>query len=939
MIAAVSVTGGHFGASLGVVELTDDEQDIVHLYDNPATCRFFGIEPGATIGRRASEIGSPPEAIAEWIRHYRRSRDTQTPVRFEYQHTTARGRCWLAATVSCIGPGPAGRMQFSYVTEDISERKRAEEEVRKLNCDLRRRVAEWRTLFDAMPVGIGITLDPKCEHISVNRHLARILGVSTEQNASPTAFPEAQQPYRTYRHGRELRPEELPMQIAAVQGVPTTDDELDIVGADGRVTNLLGYAVPLLNEQGESRGSVGVFVDITERKREQEVLRRTQERLQRIVNSDMIGIVVSSPKGHVVEANDYFLRLIRATREQLQEGKVRWIDITPPEYLAVDFQAVAEARQKGTCKPYEKEYRLRDGQRVPVLIGMTLLPGDEDLVAGFVLDMTERKQAERALRESEERFRGWFDQAAVGAVLMDGEGRYQVLNQRACDILGYSHEEMMQRTFVDVTHPEDRPQDEQQFARLMAGQIRTYSLEKRCIRKDGRIVWVNIARAALRSTSGKLAGSITVIEDITNRKQAEEALRAKEEQLRQAQKMEAIGLLAGGIAHDFRNQLTVIKGYSEMLLRRGLVNQAAREYIEEILKAANRSASLTGELLAFGRKQILQPQVVCLNRVIAEIEKTIRSMLGEDVRLSILPAEDLKPVRIDPAQFQQALVNLAVNARDAMPGGGNLTIETCNLEPEQMPPDEQARLGGRTHVLVTVRDTGMGIDRETLPRIFEPFFTTKPVGRGTGLGLPMVYGFAQQSGGQIDVTSEPGKGTTFRLYFPSESQPAEARMQPAWQDKLDSGSGTILLVEDEEAIRRLAAQTLRECGYTVLEAVDGQEAMRLADRHAAGIDLLVTDVVMPDMSGAELARKMVEKMPDLRVLYVSGYMGSTLAQHGIAQEQANLLKEAQGQWGRGMEGWRDGGRGNFRPHGMMPGRGNRMMPGYQAPTPTPEANS
>jgi len=333
----------------------------------------------------------------------------------------------------------------------------------------------------------------------------------------------------------------------------------------------------------------------------------------------------------------------------------------------------------------------------------------------------------------------------------------------------------------------------------------------------------------------------------------------------------------------------VIKGYSEMLLRRGLVNQAAREYIEEILKAANRSASLTGELLAFGRKQILQPQVVCLNRVIAEIEKTIRSMLGEDVRLSILPAEDLKPVRIDPAQFQQALVNLAVNARDAMPGGGNLTIETCNLEPEQMPPDEQARLGGRTHVLVTVRDTGMGIDRETLPRIFEPFFTTKPVGRGTGLGLPMVYGFAQQSGGQIDVTSEPGKGTTFRLYFPSESQPAEARMQPAWQDKLDSGSGTILLVEDEEAIRRLAAQTLRECGYTVLEAVDGQEAMRLADRHAAGIDLLVTDVVMPDMSGAELARKMVEKMPDLRVLYVSGYMGSTLAQHGIAQEQANLL--------------------------------------------------
>jgi len=369
------------------------------------------------------------------------------------------------------------------------------------------------------------------------------------------------------------------------------------------------------------------------------------------------------------------------------------------------------------------------------------------------------------------------------------------------------------------------------------------------------------------------------------------ARRQLEDQLRQAQKMEAVGQLAGGIAHDFNNLLTAILGCTQLLLHATPPEDARREDVEEIKNAGLRAAELTRQLLAFSRRQVLAPKLLDMNSVVANMDKMLRRLIGEDVALVTELAADLGPVNADPGQLEQVLLNLAVNARDAMPQGGRLTIATANVVLTEEYAERHHRLPPGQYVLLAVSDTGVGMDEATQKHLFEPFFTTKEVGKGTGLGLATVYGIVKQSGGYIWVYSEPGHGTTVKVYLPRVAGAAEPLPAAEAAPELRRGTETVLLVEDAAPVRTLARKSLENCGYRVLDAADGRAALDLSAHHAGGIDILVTDVVMPGMSGRELAERLAPLRPGMRVLYTSGYTDDAMVHQGVLRSGVAFLQK------------------------------------------------
>ena len=385
----------------------------------------------------------------------------------------------------------------------------------------------------------------------------------------------------------------------------------------------------------------------------------------------------------------------------------------------------------------------------------------------------------------------------------------------------------------------------------------------------------------LDPATGKVGGVIEYIRDITQQKQAEEALRLSEENLRQSQKMEAVGRLAGGVAHDFNNILTAIIGYSELLQGKFELGDPRLNDLEEIRQAAERAASLTRQLLAFSRKQIFAPKVLNLNNLILNLDKMLRRLLSEDIKLVTIPGENLGEVMADPGQIEQVILNLAVNARDAMPRGGVITIETQNVFLDAAYAQKYVEVQPGDYVMLAVSDTGSGLDEASRARIFEPFFTTKKLGQGTGLGLSTVHGIIKQSGGHITVYSEVGQGATFKVYLPRLRQPVQAEAAAPASYTLDRGTETILLVEDEDMVRQVARRILEMHGYTVLEAASGPDALLVSQKTPGSIHLMLTDVVMPGMSGGETAERLQAQRPELKVLFMSGHTENSIVHHGV----------------------------------------------------------
>jgi len=521
---------------------------------------------------------------------------------------------------------------------------------------------------------------------------------------------------------------------------------------------------------------------------------------------------------------------------------------------------------------FETFHRAKDGRRIPIEVNVKHLSFEgREYHCAFVRDITERKRAEEARRESEGRFRSAFEKTAVGMVLLDITGRFLRANPAFCALVGYSEDELLSKTFLEITHPEDLEKNLPVVERLMAGEIESLFVEKRYLHKLGHSVWVHASVASVRDALGRPLNFIAQSQDITERKRLED-------ELRQAQKMEAVGRLAGGIAHDFNNLLTIILGQNDRLLRQAEHRNLMQRPIEEIKKAGERAASLTNQLLAFSRKQVLQPMTLSLNELVANMEGLLRRLIGEHITLTVHLDPALGHVKADPSQLGQVIMNLVLNARDAMPQGGTLTLTTKPLALQET--DALAQTPPGRYASLVVSDTGQGMDADTQARIFEPFFTTKAQGRGTGLGLSMVYGIVTQSGGFISVRSRPGCGASFTIGLPQvdEAQAGAAGMPAA--PAPPGGHETILLVEDEPGVREFVCETLEQAGYRVLTAQNGAEALALAEQCPA-VPLLLTDVVMPQMSGRELAERLRARYPALHILYMSGYTDDMLLHHGV----------------------------------------------------------
>lgn len=475
----------------------------------------------------------------------------------------------------------------------------------------------------------------------------------------------------------------------------------------------------------------------------------------------------------------------------------------------------------------------------------------------------------RQLSEQEQMFRLISENAEDLITVVDREGKRHY-DSPGYHKLGYSREELERGPVPEQVHPDDREA-------LIAARTEIFDtgvgprVEYRFRRKDGEWRTFESTRSPVRNHRGEIEKVVIVSRDITERKQAEELLRRREEQLRQSQKMEAVGRLSGGIAHDFNNLLGVIIGYSESIEHRLPPNDPLRKSAEEIRKAGERAASLTHQLLAFSRQQVLQPQILDLNALVTDMGKMLRRLIGMHIELATNLATELGQVKAEQSQIEQVIVNLVVNARDAMPEGGRLVIETSNLDVNENLASSFPFLQPGPYVLLTVTDTGIGMDANTRRHIFEPFFTTKGPGKGTGLGLATVYGVTKQSGGGVIVDSEPGKGSTFKIFLPQTQESAVAPAPHETAVKASMGTGTILLVEDEEALLNLTAERLTECGYTVLPARDGIHALEIARSCNEPIHLLLTDIMMPRMGGLALARALSELRPGIRVVFMTGH--------------------------------------------------------------------
>lgn len=502
---------------------------------------------------------------------------------------------------------------------------------------------------------------------------------------------------------------------------------------------------------------------------------------------------------------------------------------------------------------------------------------------GFVRDVTERRHSERVLREAEEKYRSIFENSVEGIIQCLPSGEIITANSAVARILGYDSPADLKASVSDIGCCYASPEDRADLLTVMDAESFSVGREVEFVRKDGSCVWTLARGRAVRDHAGNVLFYEATLEDIAERKRLER-------QLIHSQKMDALGKLAGGIAHDFNNLLTAIIGYASLAADKLQHGEPVDHEVREIEKAGRRAAGLTSQLLVFSRKQVVQPKILSLNEMVSGIENMLARLIGEDVSLSIRLDPDTDCIKADPGQIEQLIVNLAVNARDAMPDGGILSIETRNVELNDPAELSDSNLAPGPYVLLSAADNGIGMDQPTLSRIFEPFFTTKEVGKGTGLGLSTVFSIIQQMAGHIDVMSLPGAGTIFNIYIPASAGSSVDYPVSSSEAADFRGSETILLVEDEDAVRALTKASLQHYGYVVLDANNASTAIEICDHHQGQIDLVLTDIVMPDMSGPRLADVLLARRKDLKLIYMSGYTEDAIARSRLVAGAPFLQK-------------------------------------------------
>jgi PAS domain S-box-containing protein len=645
------------------------------------------------------------------------------------------------------------------------------------------------------------------------------------------------------------------------------------------------------NPERETDGGTlwhGFLMDVTERRRTEDALRVSEERHRTLFDNMREGLAYCQMIFENGEPVDFaYLEVNRAFEEltgiEGAEGK-RVTEVIPGIRASNPdlFQIFGRVATTGDAAAFETYV-----EALGTWFQVSAYCPRKGYFTALFNDVTERRREMEALRESEARYRTMVESAPEAALILDVEAeRFIDVNQNAERLFGMSRTELLKTSPIALsprTQPDGRPSLEtalELIDRTLSGERPV--VDWTCRNAAGEAIDCEIWLTRIPASRFLIRGSVI---DVRGKK-------GLEAQLRHSQKLEAVGRLAGGVAHDFNNLLGVITGHADLAAGALEPQHPAYPRIEHVRKAADRAAELTRRLLAFSRRQVLQPKVVDLGLLVADLESMLERILGEDVVLTTTRPAGPSQARVDPSQIEQAVVNLAVNARDAMPQGGTLAIDVENVDLDEAAAAVLGAVAPGPYVALSVSDTGVGMDPATRARIFEPFFTTKPTGEGTGLGLAMAYGIVKQSGGAIDVKSDVGKGSSFRIYLPRLEEPAHAPVGPrAAEGGGRQGHETLLLVEDQEALREVLVESLESFGYTVLAADGGESALATAAAHSGTIDLLLTDVVMPSMGGRELAARLLAERPGLRVLYMSGYTSDVLGRHGVLDQGLELIEK------------------------------------------------
>lgn len=632
---------------------------------------------------------------------------------------------------------------------------------------------------------------------------------------------------------------------------------------------------------------LSTLVDVTERKRAEAALRESEEHLRLFIDHAPAALAMF----------DRDMRYIAVSHRWLADFSLEGRELLGCSHYEI-FPEIGEdlkqIHRRGlvgeTARGDDYRFERADGSVQYLRWEMHPWRDSDGAIGGIVIfteDITKRKKAESALRESEERFRSLIE-GAPEAVFVQSEGVFSYVNQAMVKLMRAARaEELLGQPFIERIVPEYRDVVRERIQVQRETGVAAPLMEQEYICLDGTSIPVETSAVTIRFQGQD--GHLVFVRDITERRDAERERKNLEVQLQQAQKMESVGRLAGGVAHDFNNLLMGIMGYTELCLSVLGSDNPACPYLNEIMDAAERSAGITRQLLAFARKQAITPVLIDLNEHVNATLKLLRQLIGEEVELDWRPLAQDARVKMDPSQVDQILANLAVNARDAIAGVGKLTVETANVIFDAAYCAEHEGAAPGAYVVLAVSDSGCGMDRETAAHIFEPFFTTKPTGKGTGLGLATIYGIVKQNEGYVNVLSEPGKGTTFRLYFPHHDQGLGEMKGARAPRELPGGNETIMLVEDEKSVRSTTSLLLQSLGYNVLSAATPDDALRQAAEHRGVIHLLITDVIMPCMNGRDLATKLSEMQPGLACLYVSGYTADVIAHHGILEEGIHFL--------------------------------------------------
>ena len=859
------------------------EHDADHrlTFLSPSVRNVLGYESAEMIGRRYEEflIGDSSDPLVEQYTDGA-LRDGQRRSSYPATAQHKAGHPVVLELAETPVRGDEGVMFMQGFARDVTIRRLTEERLR-LSDDILRAVDS-----------IVLVADGTGQIIYANAFATKILGIPTEELLGygwwtcTATSPET--PLENCRRIAQQARGEVP-----VEAEPHEQLIHDRAGNPHWI--LWSDAV------GPCNVLIGTGQEITKRKLAERALEDRTAQLDALVENIPIGIVVVDREQRVLLCNPHFELLFQYSQQDIIGESITSLIV--PEHLRADSKHNFEDVIRGVDTRFTAPRRRKDGselliefQAFPRRVNGTIVGG-----YGIYRDVTDGVRAENALRESENRLELFFSQSLVGAFFMmldepvrwdDSVNKEQVLDYVRTHLRITKVNAALARQYR--TTPEELIGLTPEMAHARAGAF-PRDLTRRILDEgrveveiedqasDGSPLWMTADYIIMHDGEGRIIGHFGMQRDMTEKK-------ALEQQLRQSQKMEAVGTLAGGVAHDFNNMLTVIRGYSELMIRKLPEQHPLLRYATSIMSAADRSAMITQQLLAFSRRQVLQPQTLSLNTVVGDVSNLLRRLIGEDIELKVLLASTLGHTKADPGQIGQILLNLAVNARDAMAGGGELTIETANIELDEVYATKHLSIKPGSYVMLSVTDSGSGIDAETRSHIFEPFFTTKDRGKGTGLGLATVYGIVNQSGGAIYVYSEINEGTTFKIYLPRvDASSPSASIEPC---PLRTGEGnTILLIEDEDPARNMIAEFLSEQGYTVLSAASGQEALALCESPSTSLDLVLSDIVLAGMNGQDLAGYLAAKYAGVKVLYMSGFSQNNLVSRNVLTSDAPFIQK------------------------------------------------